>query len=210
MRVEPYGAIDNSNIRPDITIQLDDPFCCLHLDVRTCDPLLKSFLPQSCESSGIAADAGALDKDRHWQQAVQLQGDSFIPLCHEFPGLIGQDALLLLSQSVSLLLDHAGGTPLCSRSTKARDAFRTHWLQRLHMTNTRGAADVILARRTLSLHIPSLLANTLLLLSPLTMHTPLLTLLPYQYKPFPPPLSPRLLSHLLTVTFSRRLFPSAA
>ena len=142
MRVEPYGAIDNSNIRPDITIQLDDPFCCLHLDVRTCDPLLKSFLPQSCESSGIAADAGALDKDRHWQQAVQLQGDSFIPLCHEFPGLIGQGALQLLDRAAARY----------SPSTKARDAFRTYWLQRLHMTNTRGAADVILARRTLSTH----------------------------------------------------------
>ena len=53
--------------------------------------------------------------------------------CHEHPGIISDGALALL--------DSAAGK--FSPTATGRAAFKTYWLQRLHITNTRGTADLL-------------------------------------------------------------------
>jgi hypothetical protein len=133
---EPYGIMYDSNKRPDIAVILDDKMHNLILDVRTCDPLLSSCVLACSHQSGHAATLGAIQKDHAWLELSSSQGDLFQAICHEHPGLIGSTALAALDRAAAKF----GQTP------PQRNAFKTYWLQRLHMTNTRGVANVILQR----------------------------------------------------------------
>ncbi len=64
---------------------------------------------------------------------LRSQGDNFLAICHEHPGIISDGALALL--------DSAAGK--FSPTATGRAAFKTYWLQRLHITNTRGTADLL-------------------------------------------------------------------
>jgi hypothetical protein len=57
-----------------------------------------------------------------------------MPLCHEHPGTMGEGALAVLERAAAHF----------SSSIAQRGAFKTYWLQRIHMTNTRGVADLVI------------------------------------------------------------------
>ena len=141
-RLEPYGALEGSNKRPDIILTDNDSSVQIFLDVRTCDPLTKDIVVRCGQTAGLAASHGADLKDKAWLEKVHLQGDQFIPLCHEHPGLIGDEALALLHRASKRF----------SSSAPAQGAFRTYWLQRLHMANTRGTAEIILRKMPSTSH----------------------------------------------------------
>ena len=127
---EPRGYLVLSGKRPDLIIEDKQ---CIFLDVRTCDPCLQSQVDKSITSPGSAADRGTNDKERAWLELVEAQGDSFMALCHEFPGLIGDSALGLLDRAAARY----------SSSNKQRSAFKAYWLMRLHITHTRGVAETL-------------------------------------------------------------------
>jgi hypothetical protein len=82
---------------------------------------------------GTAANIGASLKDSAWRDLVEAQGDTFIPLCHEMPGIMGEAALVLLDQAAARF----------SSSVPQRAAFKAYWLTRLHVANIRGVAETI-------------------------------------------------------------------
>ena len=127
---EPRGYLVLSGKRPDIIIEDKQ---CIFLDVRTCDPCLQSQVDNSITSPGSAADRGTNDKERAWLELVEAQGDSFMALCHESPGLIGDSGLGLLDRAAARY----------SSSNKQRSAFKAYWLMRLHITHTRGVAETL-------------------------------------------------------------------
>jgi hypothetical protein len=126
--------MNDSNMRPDISVSTDDSSVVLRLDVRTCDPTLKDNVRNSSAQIGYAADRGAAEKNRKWRGHVNAQGDIFVPLCIEHAGTMGEEALAVLERAAAHF----------SSSMAQRTAFKTHWLQRLHMTNTRGVADLVI------------------------------------------------------------------
>ena len=132
-RLEPYGTLEGSNKRPDIILTDSDSSVQTFLDIRTC-ALTKDIVVRCGQTAGLAASHGADLKDRAWLEKVHLQGDQFIPLCHEHPGLIGDEALALIHRASKRF----------SSSPPAQGGFRTYWLRRLHMANTRGTAEIIL------------------------------------------------------------------
>ena len=132
---EPRSAIQESNKRPDAAISLEG-MRTLFLDIRTCDPLKSPEVAACSHTIGHAANIGAAIKDHDWLELVSGQGDVFQAICHEHPGRIGLVALSALERAAAKF----GQTP------PQRNAFKTYWLQRLHMVNTRGVADVILQR----------------------------------------------------------------
>ena len=98
---------------------------------------MKSPEVAACSQTiGHAANLGATIKGHDWLELVSGQGDVFQAICHEHPGRIGSAALSVLDRAAAKF----GQTP------PQRNAFKTYWLQRLHMVNTRGVADVILQR----------------------------------------------------------------
>ena len=133
---EPHGVMQDSNKRPDIAVMLDDIMHYLMLDVRTCDPLKNPEVNTCSYVPGHAADLGATTKDNDWLDLVTQQGDLFQALCHEHPGRIGTVALYALNRAATKF----------AQTLPQRNAFKTYWLQRLHVTNTRGVADVIIQR----------------------------------------------------------------
>jgi hypothetical protein len=137
---EPYNEMVNSNKRADIGVLLDDKLCNLYLDVRTCDPLLKSCVSVCSRHAGQAANLGVVEKNKAWLQLSHDQGDQFQALCHEHPGHIGEGALAILGRAASRF----------ATTIPQQNAFRTFWLQRLHLTNTRGTADLTLSRMPFS------------------------------------------------------------
>jgi hypothetical protein len=135
---EPSGHLLLSEKRPDsIIVDGNEKF----LDVRTCDPLLRDTSSPSASTMfercvdvpGTAAIHGARLKDTAWKDLVEAQGDSFLPLCHEMPGFIGEAALVLLNQAAARF----------SPAQPQRNAFTAFWLMRLHIANIRGVADTI-------------------------------------------------------------------
>ena len=132
--------MESCNKRPDISVLLDDELCSLFLDVRTCDPLLKSCFKQCCQTQGHASNLGAISKDRDWANISSAQGDQFQPICHEHPGFIGEGALALLDRAAARY----------ATTMPQRNAFKTFWLQRIHLTNTRGTANLIISRMPFS------------------------------------------------------------
>jgi hypothetical protein len=137
---ESYNEMESCNKRPDISVLLDDELCSLFLDVRTCDPLLKSCFKQCCQTQGHASNLGAISKDRDWANISSAQGDQFQPICHEHPGFIGEGALALLDRAAARY----------ATTMPQRNAFKTFWLQRIHLTNTRGTANLIISRMPFS------------------------------------------------------------
>jgi hypothetical protein len=124
---EPTNMIHESNKRPDVSVALADSLQYLHLDVRTCDPLLKSNVKKCSQGAGYAANQGAITKNNAWLGFTGAQGDLFQGLCHEHPGRIGEGALAALDRAAAHF----------ASSTTQRNTFRIFWLQRLHMANTR-------------------------------------------------------------------------
>jgi hypothetical protein len=167
---EPYGTVDSSQKRPDIIIHFEDPMYKLFLDIRTCDPLLKDIFPICCDTKGHAANLGVAAKDSAWLQLVHAQGDQFQAICHEHPGLINEGALALLKKAASRF----GSTRQHS------EAFKVYWLQRLHLANTIGTAEIIFQR--LPITTESMLPNT-------CPHPPLNATLPLAH-PNPHPIAP--------------------
>ena len=136
VKYEPRSQVLNSEKRPDVMIEHNSGKK-EHLDVRTCDPLLRGsgtpVFTRCSETPGTAADLGANFKNKSWKEIVELQGDTFIPLCHETPGFIGDAALHLLGRAAARF----------SSSNPQRNAFKTFWLTRLHVANIRGVAETI-------------------------------------------------------------------
>jgi hypothetical protein len=130
---EPTNVIRDSEKRPDVSVTLVDSLQLLHLDIRTCDPLTKQHVRKCSQQPGFAANAGAAEKDRAWLGFTAAQGDLFQAICHEHPGRIGEGALAALERAAAQF----------AQSEAQRTAFRVYWLQRLHITNTRGVADLI-------------------------------------------------------------------
>ena len=96
--LEPSGYVFINNKRPDfIIIQRNGSQ--LFVDVRTCDPQLKANLDQCCANSGYAARQGVKEKENDWLNLLKSQGDSFLAICHEHPGLISDGALALLDSA---------------------------------------------------------------------------------------------------------------
>jgi len=127
---EPTGHLLLSDKRPDSIINDVDK---IFLDVRTCDPLLHNMFKKCVDYPGSAAIKGEGDKDKKWNDLVESQGDTFIPLCHEIPGIIGEAALSLLDKASARF----------SSSLPQRNAFKAYWLTRLHVANIRGVAETI-------------------------------------------------------------------
>ena len=119
--------------RPDVSVTLEDSLQHLHLDIRTCDPLLKRHVKNCSHQMGYAATSGANDKDAKWIGHTLAQGDMFQAICHEHPGRMGDGAIAALDRAASRF----------APTIPQRNAFKTYWLQRLHMTNTRGVAELI-------------------------------------------------------------------
>jgi hypothetical protein len=136
---EPSGHLLLSEKRPDsIIVGGNQTF----LDVRTCDRLLRSapglastMFERCVDVPGSAANYGAHVKETAWSDLVEAQGDTFIPLCHEMPGIIGEAALVLLDQAAARF----------SSSAPQKSSFTAFWLTRLHIANVRGVAETIQA-----------------------------------------------------------------
>ena len=79
---------------------------------------------------------GAARKNEAWLNQTLLQGDTFIPICHEVGGRQGAQANDLLDK----ICMSAGG------SLSNRTAFKVCALQRQHAATFRGVAAVISAR----------------------------------------------------------------
>ena len=127
---EPRGYLVLSNKRPDFIIDDQQQF---FIDVRTCDPCIPRTAPKSSSTPGFAADLGTKEKNRNWLDLVEAQGDSFLAICHEFPGLFGDGALSLLDKAAARY----------SSSDKQRRAFKAFWLMRIHITHSRGVVETI-------------------------------------------------------------------
>jgi len=141
MRVqrEPSGHLLLSGKRPDIIIEENGAQT--FVDVRTCDPLLRdatgsaqAMYEKCVDAPGSAAAKEAQTKDNAWKELVECQGDVFIPLCHEMPGLVGEAAMSLLDQAAARF----------SPSASQQNAFSMFWLARLHVANARGVAATIM------------------------------------------------------------------
>ena len=59
---------------------------------------------------------------------------------NEHPGFIGEGALALLDRAAARF----------ATTMPQRNAFKTFWLQRIHLTNTRGTANLIISRMPFS------------------------------------------------------------
>jgi hypothetical protein len=141
---EPNKLMAGSNKRPDIAILYHDSSMKTLLDIRTCDVVMKSNVLACCQRPGHAAAFGVMAMDKAWLDRSRAQGDEFYPICHEGPGpgYIGVEALSLLDRASRKI----------SSSLHAQIAYKTFWLQRLHMTNSKGVAAVILNRMPMSEH----------------------------------------------------------
>ena len=86
---------------------------------RRADPLLRGsgtpVFTRCSETPGTAGDLGANSKNKSWKGIAELQGNTFIPLCHETPGFIGDAALHL----------HGRAAARFSSSNPQRNAFKT-------------------------------------------------------------------------------------
>jgi hypothetical protein len=129
---EPRGYVLTNDKRPDLIIVLDDGSQ-LFIDVRTCDPQLDAHLDACCAMPGRAAQLGVQEKENNWLNLLRSQGDNFLAICHEHPGIISDGALALLDSAAGKFSPTASG----------RAAFKAFWLPRLHITNTRGTADLL-------------------------------------------------------------------
>jgi hypothetical protein len=130
---EPSNLIIGCDKRPDVTVTIEESLQYLHLDIRTCDPLLKTHVETCSQQPGYAATSGAHDKETNWLAYTGAQGDLFLPICHEHPGRMGEGALTALDRAAARY----------SPSLPQRNAFKVYWLQRLHTTNTKGVADLV-------------------------------------------------------------------
>ena len=133
MQLEAYGSIPDSNKRPDSFAVSPDGTMELAIDVRTCLVTSPTNCLKASRLPGYAADQGAIMKLRDWIQPTQAAGQSFIPVCVEEGGRLG-DGTHRVIDLFSL--------PLNSTTTD-KGAFKTYALQRLHLTNLRGVARVI-------------------------------------------------------------------
>ena len=141
--LEPTGYVFTNNKRPDfIIIQRNGSQ--LFVDVRTCDPLLKANLDQCCANPGYAAQLGVKEKENDWLDLLKSQGDNFLAICHEHPGLISDGALALLDSAAEKF----------SSTTTGRAAFKAYWLPRLHITNLRGTADILNCKLPFAAELP--------------------------------------------------------
>jgi hypothetical protein len=146
---EPSGTVEDRNKRPHLLINSDASSTSkIFLDVRTCDPCLKNVFPISSSEKGYAANLGVTAKNDAWLKYIQSQGDQFQALCHEYPGLIHDGALSLINKAATR----------CSKTRSQAEAFKTYWLQRLHITNIKGTADIMIHKMPLSNE--TLLPNT--------------------------------------------------
>ena len=130
---EPTNMMRENGQRPDVSVTMEESFQYLHLDIRTCDPLLKKHVKNCSQQMGYAATSGANDKDDKWIGHTLAQGDIFQAICHEHPGRMGEGAMAALDRAAARF----------APTVPQRNAFKTYWLQRLHMTNTRGVAELI-------------------------------------------------------------------
>jgi hypothetical protein len=140
VRIEPRGEMADGNKRADFMTTDEETMRNHFFDIRTCDPLLSHCVSRCSLHPGYAADLGVASKNRDWLEITHTQGDQFLAICHEQPGRIGEGALAYLGQLAARF----------SSTTSQRNAFRTFWLQRLHITNSRGSSDVILSRMPFS------------------------------------------------------------
>jgi hypothetical protein len=135
VRKEPAYCFTSSNKRPDGSWNSGGGVTS-YFDVRTCDPLLKDIVYKACDTPGIANIEGQMAKDSVWYNLIHSQNDKFIPICHEYPGAMGDPAYALLNASAARF----------SSSIPQQSIFKSFWLSRFHLAVARGKADHILER----------------------------------------------------------------
>ena len=129
---EPRGHFDHSDKRPDACWEFEGHF--VYVDFRTCDPLIKSNVFRAGDCPGFANSQGQIEKDSRWYEMIHSRGDEFIPLCQEYPGMMGDSSVGLLNNAASRF----------SSNARQQMVFKEFWLPRLHMAFIRGTADMIL------------------------------------------------------------------
>ena len=129
---EPRGHFDHSNKRPDACWEHEGHF--VYVDFRTCDPLIKSNVYRSVDCPGYANGPGQAEKDACWYEMIHSRGDEFIPLCQEYPGMMGDSAISLLNRAAFHF----------SSNLQQQQVYKEFWLPRLHMAFVRGTANMIL------------------------------------------------------------------
>ena len=141
--LEPNGVVYTNHKRPDLGI-IRTNGTQLFIDVRTCDPQLDPSLEECCANPGYAAQLGVQQKENSWLNLLKSQGDDFLAICHEHPGIISDGALALLDSAAEQFSPTATG----------RAAFKAYWLPRLHITNLRGTADILNCKLPFAADLP--------------------------------------------------------
>jgi hypothetical protein len=131
--MEVSNLMLTSGKRPDVVRYM--PTSNVLTDVRTIAAAHTKYCKMAACIPGHGADWGAGEKNDKWEEEARHQGDTFIPLCHEVGGRLGEPAKDL----VDLLARSAGVGP-------EREAFKTYALQRLRALTFSGVARIILAR----------------------------------------------------------------
>ena len=96
--------------------------------------LIKSNVYRSVDCPGYANGQGQAEKDACWYEMIHSRGDEFIPLCQEYPGMMGDSAISLLNRAAFHF----------SSNLQQQQVYKEFWLPRLHMAFVRGTANMIL------------------------------------------------------------------
>ena len=124
-------------------VTMEGSFQYLHLDIRTCDPLLKKHVKNCSQQMGYAATSGANDKDDKWIGYTLAQGDIFQAICHEHPGRMGEGAMAALDRAAARF----------APTVPQRNAFKTYWLQRLEELRNSSFNKCRFAKETTHYHL---------------------------------------------------------